>query len=289
MPKELIENRILAAQRSEITEYFIYKKLAGATKDTGNKELLGHISEDELRHYHLWREETKKDISPDKQKVWWYSFLSKIFGITFGVKLMEVGEGKAQINYEELAEFAKRAKEIEEDEKNHERQLISLIKEERLEYVGSMILGLHDALIEMTGVLAGLTLALHNARLIVLTGLITGIAASLSMAASEYLSNKTEESSKSPVIAALYTGFIYLFAVAFLLFPYLLFKNIYFSLGLTVFNAFLLTLVFTFYISVAKDIDFKKRLLEMTAITFGVAALTFAIGFLVRIYLGVNV
>jgi vacuolar iron transporter family protein len=289
MEKESVEKRVLAAQRSEITEHFIYKKLAEATKNSGNKELLRHISEDELRHYHLWQEKTKKDISPDKFKGWWYSFLSKIFGITFGVKLMEIGEGKAQINYQELAEFAPGAKEIEEDEENHEKQLISLIKEERLEYVGSMILGLHDALIEMTGVLAGLTLALHNSRLIVLAGLITGIAASLSMAASEYLSNKAEESSKSPIIAALYTGFIYLFAVAFLIFPYILFKNIYFSLGATVFNAFLLTLIFTFYISVAKDINFKKRLLEMTLITFGVAALTFAIGFLVRIYWGVNI
>jgi VIT1/CCC1 family predicted Fe2+/Mn2+ transporter len=47
--------------------------------------------------------------------------------------------------------------------------------------------------VELTGALSGLTLAFRNTRLIAMAGLITGIAASLSMAGSEYLATKSEE------------------------------------------------------------------------------------------------
>jgi VIT1/CCC1 family predicted Fe2+/Mn2+ transporter len=106
---------------------------------------------------------------------------------------MEKVEGKAEAIYEEISKYVPAAIDIEKDEKEHERKLINLIGEERLKYVGSMVLGLNDALVELTGALAGFTLAFRNTRLIAMAGFITGIAASLSMAASEYLSTKSEE------------------------------------------------------------------------------------------------
>jgi hypothetical protein len=54
-----------------------------------------------------------------------------------------------------------------------------------------------------------------------MTGLITGIAAALSMAASEYLSTKAGETSKSAGKAALYTGGMYLAAVIVLVLPFI--------------------------------------------------------------------
>jgi VIT1/CCC1 family predicted Fe2+/Mn2+ transporter len=57
-----------------------------------------------------------------------------------------------------------------------------MIEEERLEYVGAMILGLNDALVELSGSLAGFTLALQDSKLVAMVGMITGIAAALSMA-----------------------------------------------------------------------------------------------------------
>ena len=65
------------------------------------------------------------------------------------------------------------------NEEKHELELIALIDEERLEYIGSVVLGLNDALIEFTGTLAGLTFALRNTQIIAVAGLIMGIAASL--------------------------------------------------------------------------------------------------------------
>jgi VIT1/CCC1 family predicted Fe2+/Mn2+ transporter len=154
--------------------------------------------------------------------------------------------------------------------------------EERLRYVGSMVLGLNDALVELTGALAGLTFALHNTRLIATAGLLTGIAASLSMAASEYLSIKSEGGPKDPVKASAYTGSAYFLTVLFLVFPYFLFTNAYFSLGFTVLNAIVVIFIFTFYMSVTRGVSFRKRFLEMVLISLGVAALTFGIGFIIN-------
>jgi VIT1/CCC1 family predicted Fe2+/Mn2+ transporter len=258
-------------------------------KDSQNRKILQRISDDELKHYNFWKQYTNKDTKQDKLKVWLYFLIAKIFGITFGIKLMERGEEKAQTTYEKISEVVPSAKEIVEDEDKHENELIDLIDEERLRYVGSIVLGLNDALVELTGALAGLTFALQNTRLTAMAGLITGIAASLSMATSEYLSTKSEGYIKKPFKAAVYTGAAYVITVLFLIFPYFVFADPLLCLGFTISNAVIVIFIFTFYISVAKGISFKNRFSEMVLISLGVAALTFLIAFVIKIFLNVEV
>ena len=284
-----VEKLIINAQRDEITEHFIYEYLARSVKDPQNREVLKRVSHDELRHYNFWREYTHKDVKPNNLKVWKYFLISKIFGITFGIKLMEKGEERAQAIYEKISEFVPDAKDIIKDEDEHENQLINLIDEEKLRYVGSMVLGLNDALVELTGALAGYTFALQNTRIVAMTGLITGFAASLSMATSEYLSTKSEGGNKNPFKAAAYTGIAYIIAVLFLIAPYLILTNVYACLSMTVVNAIIVIFLFTFYISVAKDVPFRRRFLEMTVISLGIAGLTFIIGFFVRTFLNIEI
>jgi VIT1/CCC1 family predicted Fe2+/Mn2+ transporter len=288
MIEKEVENAILTAQRNEITEHFVYQKLSQSAMDLHNKSILKEISDDELRHSDFWKKYTRREAKPNKLSIWKYYLISRIFGITFGIKLMEKAEGKAQAIYEEISKYVPAAIDIEKDEKEHEKKLIDLIDEERLRYVGSMVLGLNDALVELTGALAGFTLAFRNTRLIAMAGFITGIAASLSMAASEYLSTKSEESSRDPFKASAYTGSAYVIAVLFLIFPYVIFTNYYFCLGFTLFNAIIVILIFTFYVSVAKDTSFWKRFSEMAVISFGIATLTFFIGFFVRMFLKID-
>jgi VIT1/CCC1 family predicted Fe2+/Mn2+ transporter len=152
-----------------------------------------------------------------------------------------------------------------------------------------MVLGLNDALVELTGALAGFTLALQNTRLIAMAGFITGIAASLSMGASEYLSTKSEEGPQDPGKACLYTGSAYVLTVLFLIFPYLIFTNYFVCLASMLINAVIVILIFTFYISVAKDTPFGKRFFEMAGISLGIAALTFVIGFFVRMAFNIDI
>ncbi|MFC2045707.1 VIT1/CCC1 transporter family protein [Chloroflexota bacterium] len=283
------DKRVRAAMKGEITEHLIYQKLSRATRNTNHKNILLRISRDEIRHYNLWQDYTKRAEKPNWLKVWLYYVIARLFGLTFGLKLMERGEGEAQIMYQDVSKSLPRALDVAADEDEHERQLIQMIDEERLNYIGSMIRGLNDALVEFTGALAGFTLALQDSRLIAMAGLITGIAASLSMGATEYLAIKSEETSKTPRKSALYTGTAYIFTVLFLVFPYLLFSNIYLALGIMILDAIIVILIFTFYISVAKDQSFRRRFSEMALISLGVAAVSFAIGFLVRQFLGVDI
>ncbi|MBN2159909.1 MAG: VIT1/CCC1 transporter family protein [Spirochaetes bacterium] len=280
--------RVLAVQKKELTEHLIYTRLAGSVKDDKNAAVLGKIGGDELRHYNFWKGVTGREVKPNRWMAFRYYWIARLLGITFGIKLMERGEENAQANYRDLAEEIPDALKIAAEEQEHEYALIALIEEKRLAYMGSVVLGLNDALVELTGALAGLSFALQNTRLIAMTGLITGIAASMSMAASEYLSTKAE-GGENPLASSLYTGAAYVVTVAILIGPYLLFDHYLVCLAVMLFNAIVIIFAFNFYISVAKDLDFRARFLEMCAISLGVAALSFGIGVLVKTVLGVEV
>jgi len=286
---EELRRKLLVYQKNEITEHQIYGKLARRVRDPENRRILEEIAHDELRHYHAWRTHTQQDVAPDQWRIWKYYWISLIFGFTFGVKLMERGEKDAQGSYEQLREVIPEAEAIIIEENQHEAALLQMLDEERLRYTGSMILGLNDALVELTGVLAGLTLALQDTKLIALTGSITGIAAALSMGASEYLSTKAEDTVKNPVRASIYTGGAYLVTVLLLILPYLFLRNYYLCLGCTLAGAVLIIAFFNYYISVAKEEPFRRRFLEMTGLSLSVAALSFLIGFLMRTFLGIDV
>ncbi len=282
-------NDIKTFQKNELTEYYIYSRLARKVKNKKNAEILQRIGDDEMRHYMFWKKYTNADVKPNRWKIFRFYWIARIFGITFGIKLMEKGEEGAQKAYEEACEYIPEARQIVIDEDEHEKVLIGLLEEKKLDYVGSIVLGLNDALVELTGTLAGLTFALQNTKLIAVAGLITGIAASFSMAASEYLSTKSEGNGANALSSSIYTGLAYIFTVIILILPYLLFTNYFVCLGLTMTFAILVILFFNYYISVAKDLNFKKRFWEMFVISMGVAAFTFGIGYLIRMFLGVDI
>jgi len=285
---ELVQ-QLTTFQRNEITEHHIYQKLASVLPPSENRQVLEKIAADELRHYQEWKEYTRQDVQPDKLKIWAYYLISRIFGVTFGIKLMERGEENAQENYRHLGLRAETVEAMIRDENEHEEALIGLLDEERLRYVGSIVLGLNDALVELTGALAGLTLALQDTKLIALSGSITGIAAALSMGASEYLSTKSEETTKEPLKASIYTGVAYILTVLFLIWPYLFVENYYVCLAWALIGAVLIIALFNYYISVVKDEPFKKRFLEMAGVSLGVASLSFLVGYVIRNLLGVEI
>lgn len=299
---EKTKKKLLTAQRNEITEYHIYNKLAKSTKDPHNREILKRIADDEKKHHDFWKECTHQDVEPSKWKIWKYTIIIKIFGLMFGLKLMEAGEENAQVVYGNLPYCVEHAKNIIEDEDQHEKELLNMINEEKLKYIGSIVLGLNDGLVELTGALAGFTLALSIPGLIAMLGLITGISGAMSMGASAYLSTKSEseENGKSPFKSAIYTGGAYILTVFLLVLPYLITRFIFpfpqyygiisfVCLIFTIVFGVLVVLVFTYYISMVQDLSFKKRFLEMAAISLGIAVISFFIGFALRIFFGVDI
>lgn len=284
-----MRKQLESLQQAEITGHYTYQKIADRLPESENRQVLEKISQDEMNHYLIWKKYTGRDVSPNRFMVWFYSFLSRIFGFTFAVKLMENSEEKVQVIYASLLDGIPEVKQILADEEEHEKKLVGMLDEERLQYASSMVLGLSDALVELTGALAGFTLALQNVQLIALSGMITGVAAALSMASSEYLSTRAEKSEKKPGKAALYTGVAYIITVALLILPYLLLKNVFLCLAIVLVTAIIVIAVFNYYIAVAKGENFRKRFLEMAGLSLGVAALSFIISYFIRLWLGINV
>ncbi len=283
-----IQEKMLEMQQGEITEYHIYSRLAKSTKDPENSKVLQDIGDDERRHAKRLQKHTGQDVKPNRLRIFFYYWVARIFGLTFGMKLMEHGEEDAQEAYGEIVQHIPEIQDIIEDEEQHEMDLLNMLDEESLAYAGSVVLGLNDALVELTGTLAGLTFAFQDTDLIALSGLITGIAASFSMAASEYLSARAD-SEEEPLKAALYTGLAYIFTVFVLILPYLLLDDYLLCLVLTLIAGILVIAIFNFYLAIAKDLSFRERFGEMAAISLGVAAFSFGVGYVIRAVFGVDV
>ena len=275
-------------QQNELNESVIYKKIAKFAKGEENKKTLERLSAEEYAHYEIWKTYTGLEMKPKKAKVFKYTFIAKLLGFTFAVKLMERGEEMAQEKYELLAKEVAESTHIREQEEEHESALLAILDEERLHYVGSMVLGLSDALVELAGSLAGFTFALQNTKLVALSGLIVGISATFSMASSEFLSAKSEGRNDA-FKSCSYTGIAYLLTVVALILPYILISNPLVALAIMIGIIVLIIAGFTYYTSVAQDMKFAPRFLEMAGISIGVAVISFVVGILAKQLLGVDI
>ena len=277
-------------QQNELTESVIYEEIAKFAKGSENKEVLLRLAKEEKAHYEIWKKYTGLEMKPEKLKILKYKLIARVFGFTFAVKLMENGEESSQEEYGLLAEEVEESVFIRQQEEEHEAALLEMLDEESLQYVGSMVLGLNDALVELTGSLAGFTFALQNTRLIALSGLIIGISATFSMASSEFLAARSEGRDDA-LKSCTYTGIAYLVTVVLLIAPYLIFGNANYILALIcmLLIVILIIAVFTYYTSVAQDQPFKSRFLEMAIISIGVAVISFVVGVLAKRFLGIDV
>ena len=252
------------------------------------------ISLEEERHEVVIAGMTGEKVLPDMRKVRRQIMLARLFGFTFSVKMMESTEQDAAAEYRELG-----LDDIADEEEAHEENMIGMLDEERLRYSGSVVLGMSDALVELTGALAGLTFALQSLNLVALAGLVTGISASFSMGASEYLSSRAEKKSESAVKAAFFTWISYLITVLMLVSPYLLFSSgspdfqglepHIQALVCTFIIGLLIVAVFNFYVSVVEGVSFRSRFIEMAAILVVVSLISYGIGIALRGILGVEV
>jgi len=277
-------------QQNELTESVIYEKIAAFAKGDENKATLLRLAKEEKAHYEIWKKYTGEEMKPEKGKVFWFTAIARILGFTFAVKLMERGEGNAQEEYALLQQEVEESVHIRQQEEEHEQALLAMLDEESLQYVGSMVLGLNDALVELTGSLAGFTFAMQNTRLIALSGLIIGISATFSMASSEFLAARSEGRTDA-LKSCTYTGIAYLFTVVALILPYLLLGNAQYIAALICMLIVVVLIIagFTYYTSVALDQPFRKRFWEMALISIGVAVVSFFVGILAKQLLGVDI
>ncbi len=281
---------VTAMQQNELTESVIYEKIAAFAKGEENKKTLLRLAKEERAHYEIWKKYSGLELKPEKVKIFKFTAIARILGFTFAVKLMEKGEEAAQEEYALLAKEVEESIHIRSQEEEHEKALLDMLDEERLQYVGSMVLGLNDALVELTGSLAGFTFAMQNTRLIALSGLIIGISATFSMASSEFLAARSEGRSDA-LKSCTYTGIAYLFTVVALILPYLLLGTEQYIAALICMLVVVVAIIagFTYYTSVAMDQPFRRRFGEMSLISIGVAVMSFFVGILAKQILGVDI
>ncbi|MDR2196608.1 MAG: VIT1/CCC1 family protein [Coriobacteriales bacterium] len=286
---EGVRTALIAFQRAEASDAVVYRRMARHERHDPHRAIFNRIAEDELAHYDVLKRYTGVDVPPSRLKVCWYTLLLYLLGYTFVLRLMEKSEDRTAAAYGARAAAISETEMIIAHEQEHESALAGILDEERLHYVGSVVLGLSDALVELTGAIAGLTFALANARIVALAGIITGIAATLSMAASNYLAKRAEGDSHA-LRASLYTGMAYLVTVAILVTPYLLVPPEHYQLAFVIMLGSVVVVIaaFNYYLSVAEREPFFSRFGHMTAISLSVAAISFVIGLAARALLGVD-
>ena len=290
--KQISDELMKLVKKAQIDEEqgaILYEFMAKKEKNEENKKILMQMSKDEKKHAAVWKNITKKNLKPSGLSIFKFKFLTIIMGITFVIKTMQKKENLAQHQYEKMLEELPEAAKILEDERRHEKELYNMLDEERLHYIGAMVLGLNDALVELTGAIAGVTFALANTRLVALTGIITGVSATFSMAASNYLAERADNNPKA-LKSSIYTGMAYLITVVLLVLPYLLLPTNMYALAFAIMLAtvILIIMFFNYYISVAKEEPFLKNFLTMAGISLTVAVVSYIIGVLAKNLLGID-
>lgn len=276
-------------QQDELNSAVLYERIAQNTKKDKERETLLAIAKDERKHAVAFEKYSNRQLKPNYFRIRLFLLVQYLLGYTFLIKFLEYGERRGIQSYQSEIEQIPELRQVVADEEKHEKALMNLLDEERLHYMGDIILGMNDALVELTGSLAGYTLAMQNSKIIAMAGLITGISATLSMAGSGYLSAREEES-KNAVKSTVIIGLSYLITVVFLIIPYLIFPAgaYLWALAVTVLIALLIIAGFNFYLSVAKNRPFGKGFWSMAGISIGVAIISFVVGYVVKHVLGIS-
>ena len=139
----------------------------------------------------------------------------------------------------------------------------------------AIILGMHDAIVSLTGLIAGLFFAFKNNNIIVITCIVSSITASLSMGAANYLAVKTNDKSNA-LSSAIYTGSAYMVTCVLLIIPFLVFSD----RVITLLSVLIIDIMIIYFFNLFfyHGHDFYKHFFEMLTICTIVSIVAFFIG-----------
>ena len=300
MRKELIAVAREQA-REELFAYRLYHAISERfPEDDASRRKLVELAQQERSHVDFWlgvSGEDEASIRPPKVKHRLLVLASRLLGPAFTIRWLERGEDRAIAAYRGLLEDGTLDESQREgvrrmlaEEEEHEQVLERGIEDDRRLYLGAAVLGLNDALVELTGGLTGLASSIADPKLIGFAGLVVGVAASMSMAASNFLSvDIGEESELKPGKAAAYTGIAYIFVVVGLVLPFFLFSDRRIALAISWAIAITIIAAFSYYSSVMQGVRFRRRFGVMFALGLGVAIVSFGIGRVLGAMIGIEV
>ena len=291
-----MEQTFILNAANELTEHIMYHKLALMEKEPANREALERLSAQEKTHYEFWQsllpEAEAKKIRARWYTVWGISFLRMAFGVTFITKFLETHEKDSQKKYAAIAaaipeSHKVRFAQIIEDEKSHERALIAQLKEKRVSYIGFIVLGLADAIVEITGVHAGFLGVTGSTLIAGVAGVIVGFSAAISMGSAGYLQAK-QDPGKSAILSGFITWASYFCSVILLALPYFLIRVMIPAFIVSASVGIVLVAGFTFYGAVAFDRKFWREFFETVGLMLGTALATFLLGLIVGAVFHIN-
>ncbi|MEM4206760.1 MAG: VIT1/CCC1 family protein [Nitrososphaerota archaeon] len=280
--KYIQEQQILKFAMDEFADYVIYKELSKREKNENYKMTLEKLAEIEKTHFEFWKSLSHNNfvVRISSIKVFILYVFRIIFGLTFTLKLFERHEKETIKAYEYILPKLKEEDKqvllkIIKDEKEHESYFMSQINESVVKYMSFVVLGLADAIIEITGVHAGFLGVTSSTLIAGIAGLVVGFAASISMASAAYLQAKHGASFK-PLTSATITGTSYLGAVSFLALPYFFITEMLMASSLSF--AIIMIAIFTTYGAVLREESITKEFVTGFSLTIGTAFAAFLFG-----------
>lgn len=276
-------------------DYSIYKALAKIEPEESFRAMIEKVTRYEHEDFLFWRGlSQQKKFSVSTFEILYFLFLRKIFGLIFTVKVLQGRARETAARYKKFLsqstdqDLRRQIERMIEHEALHESELVAQLKENRVSFLSSIVLGINDGLIELTGALVGFSFALQDQLLIAEAGFITGAAASLSMASSAYMQARYGED-RDPKKAGMYTGAAYFVVVLALVAPFFVFKEVFISLAAMFGIAFVIINALSLYGAVLLERNFVRQAGELFVASIGVGAVAFAIGMLFRLFSGIFV
>lgn len=272
----------------EFSDYTLYERLSRTVDhDSSYADALRRLSATEYKHYEFW-----KKYVPDEEprlarlKLYWVLFLRRVMGLTFASRYLDRHETNVIKEYRPLAPLIPEADraafdEMVADEEDHERAFSHEIESSAIKYISFIVLGLADALVEISGIHAGSLGFYDRTELAGLAGVIAGGAASLAMASAAFAQAK-QGFKGSARLSAIYTGVSYFITAIILATPYFLTSDMILALSTSLAFAVIVLALTTYYSTVISSKPFLKDFVEILAILFATTIVLYAFGYLVR-------
>jgi len=271
----------------EWSDYTLYERLSSTVgSESPFASVLKQLSATEHGHYEFWRK-----YVPDEEprlarlKLYWILFLRRFFGLTFATRYLDRHEENVVKEYQGLAGLIPDADKeafgaMVADERDHEKAFAMKVESSAVRYISFVVLGLADALVEISGIHAGWLGLFDKTEIAGLAGVIAGGAASLAMASAAFAQAK-QGFQGSARLSAIYTGVSYFITAIILATPYFLTANMELALGASLTLAVIILAVTTWYSVVIQEKHFLKDFVEILAILFATTILVFALGAIV--------
>ncbi len=284
-----------AKMSDEFTDSALYARLADTVDPSSPfADVLKRLSDTERRHYEFW-----KKYAPGREprlngaKVGWTLLLRRLFGLTFASRYLDRHEGSVVKEYKGLAPLIPEGdrKEFDEmvaDEEAHEKEFAGRIQSSAVTYISFIVLGLADALVEITGIHAGSLGIYDRTEYAGLAGVIAGAAASLAMASAAFAQAK-QGFEGSARLSAAYTGVSYFVTAIILATPYFLTRDMYVALGSSLTLAVIILATVTYYSTVISGKPFFGDFAAILGIMLAVTVVLYAFGYFAGVATGIRV